>query len=185
MRPPLLLHPGSLHRGCDDGRNRFVAAAKAAMSGEPTRLGGLYYRAGCFDSCMFVARRFRTTIRARIRIAARHRSESGKISEKSTTGIACESRRRGQQVTIIESRAANLRASAMVPCAWLAVRLSQKSHKAAVLLGITLLSALSLPDRREGGSWWLAVPKAVGALLGWFKGPLRPGVADATRNSRL
>src|SRR5713226_10533325 len=31
------------------------------------------------------------------------------------------------------------------------VRLSQKSHKVAVLLGITLLSALSLPDRREGG----------------------------------
>ncbi len=32
------------------------------------------------------------------------------------------------------------------------VRLSQKSHKVAVLLGITMLSALSLPDRREGGS---------------------------------
>jgi hypothetical protein len=32
------------------------------------------------------------------------------------------------------------------------VRLSQKSHKVPVLLGITLLSAFSLPDRREGGS---------------------------------
>src|ERR1700680_542134 len=32
------------------------------------------------------------------------------------------------------------------------VRLSQKSHKVAVLLGIILLFALSLPDRREGGS---------------------------------
>src|ERR1700682_1408619 len=32
------------------------------------------------------------------------------------------------------------------------VRLSQKSHKVAVLLGIILLSALSFPDRREGGS---------------------------------
>ena len=30
--------------------------------------------------------------------------------------------------------------------------LSQKSHKVAILLGIILLSALSLPDRREGGS---------------------------------
>jgi hypothetical protein len=36
-----------------------------------------------------------------------------KISEKSTTGIACESRRRGQQVAIVESRAANLPASAL------------------------------------------------------------------------
>jgi hypothetical protein len=33
----------------------------------------------------------------------RHRSESGKISEKSTTGIAYESHRQGQQVTIVES----------------------------------------------------------------------------------
>jgi len=32
------------------------------------------------------------------------------------------------------------------------VRLSQKSDKVAVLLGIILLSALSLPDRREGGT---------------------------------
>jgi hypothetical protein len=40
-----------------------------------------------------------------------------KISEKSTTGIACESRRRGQQVAIVEPRAANLPASAMIPCA--------------------------------------------------------------------
>jgi hypothetical protein len=47
----------------------------------------------------------------------------------------------------------DLRTSAMVPCAWLgSVRLSQKSYKAAVLLGFTLLSVLSLPDRREGGS---------------------------------
>jgi hypothetical protein len=35
-----------------------------------------------------------------------------------------------------------------------------------------------LPDGREGGSRRLAVPMAVGALLGWFKVPLKPGVAD-------
>ena len=34
-------------------------------------------------------------------------------------GIARESRRRGQQAAIIESRPAHLLASAMVPCAWL------------------------------------------------------------------
>ena len=49
------------------------------------------------------------------------------------------------------------------------VRLSQKSHKVVVLLRITLLSALSLPDRRERGSGWLAVPMAAGALLGCSK----------------
>jgi hypothetical protein len=53
-----------LHPGCDEGRNRFVAAAKAAMPGGPTRLGGLYYRVGYFDSRMFVARRFHTTLRS-------------------------------------------------------------------------------------------------------------------------
>jgi hypothetical protein len=51
------------------------------------------------------------------------------------------------------------------------VRLSQKSHKVAVLLGIILLSALSLPDRREGGSGGSRCRRAVRALLGWFKGP--------------
>ena len=59
-------------------------------------------------------------------------------------------RRAGPDAAIIESRL-NLRTSATVPCAG-SVRLSQKSYKAAVLLGITLLCALSLPDRREGGS---------------------------------
>jgi hypothetical protein len=49
--------------------------------------------------------------------------------------------------------------------------LSQKSHKVAVLLGIILLSALSLPDRREGGSGGSRCRRAVRALLGWFKGP--------------
>jgi hypothetical protein len=38
---------------------------------------------------------------------------------ESTAGIACKSRRRGRQVAIIESRPANLLASAIVPCAWL------------------------------------------------------------------
>jgi hypothetical protein len=57
--------------------------------------------------------------------------------------------------------------------------LSQKSHKVAVLLGIILLSALSLPDRRKGGSGGSRCRRAVRALLGWFKGPLRSGVADA------
>jgi hypothetical protein len=79
-----------------------------------------------------------------------------------------------RQAAIIESRPTNLLTSAMVPCAWFS-----SIDKVAVLLGITLLSALSLPERREGGSRWLAVPKAVGALLGWFKVPPRSGVADA------
>ena len=56
--------------------------------------------------------------------------------------------------------------------------LSQKSDKVAVLLGIYCFPRFrSRTDgRRER---WLAVPKAVGALRGWFKVPLRPGVADA------
>jgi hypothetical protein len=38
-----------------------LLALKVATFGEPARLAGLYYRLRCFDSRMFVARRFRTT----------------------------------------------------------------------------------------------------------------------------
>ena len=55
-----------------------------------------------------------------------------------------------RQAAIIESRPpiCGLQRWSLAPGSG---RLSQKSHKVAVLLGITLLSALSLPDRREGG----------------------------------
>ena len=168
-----------MHPGCDNERKHLLPLQRRRCSVAPTRLGPLYCRAGCFDSRLFVARRFCTTMHARngfsrsqpavrwnssIRYVRWHFVPNsdcraapigiGKDLGESMAGIACESRRRGQQVAVVESRPTNLLASAMA-LALGSVRLSQKSHKVAVLLRITLF-----PRFR------------------WFKSPLRPGVAD-------
>jgi len=181
-----------LHRGCDDGRKRFIAAEGGDVRRRPlvwvvctAALGAStvaclsrddfaqQYAYGWF--VVALNQPYSGTRRSdmfdrtlyRIRIAAQHRSESGKMNHNAEAGRSPSSN--PDQLICWLQRWSPAPGS---------VRLSQKSHEVAVLLGITLLSALSLPDRREGGSRWLAVPMAVGALLGWFRVPLRPGVAD-------
>jgi hypothetical protein len=188
--------------GYDDGRKRSVAAAKAAMFGGAHSFGSSVLprwvrrqshvcRAAILHNDARTERFFAHSTSRTMELVDPICSIALEFGLQRSTdrksGKVSGSRR---PVSLVNHDAEASRSRLSNPdqlICWLArwclapgsVRLSQKSHKVAVLIRITLFSALSLPDRRERGSRRPAVPMAVGALLGWFKVPLRPGVADA------